>query len=104
MSEWIEFDGELTSSNNGTSSGKTSDGGSFEVSTNDTKSEDGKNYIREGCGVTIKSCPTGDCPHDKPDTLMASAGDCDRTACIGLVEICCGSGRVLRGCFGVWGC
>lgn len=49
-------------------------------------------------------------PRGTPPAIMAASlannPDCPhgKTMCIGLVHMCCGSGKVLGACIGIWGC
>lgn len=104
MSDWLIFEGDVTGIGDGKVSCKATNGGQMILNSSDVKQEDGKQFVRVGAEVKVTEMPSGDSPYAAPDTMMITMGDCDRTACIGLVEVCCGSGRVLRGCIGVWSC
>ncbi|WP_125181966.1 hypothetical protein [Thiohalobacter thiocyanaticus] len=104
MSDYFEFEGTVTDLGNNKVSCKAVNGGEMVLNAADVKEENGKYQVKAGAEAEVTEMPSGNCPHSAPDTMMVTMGDCDRTACIGLVEVCCGSGRVLRGCIGAWGC
>jgi hypothetical protein len=70
-------------------------GGNIQVAGEDFRFADGKQFIRNEAKVAVLKCPTGECPDPTPSAAMLATDDCSRTACIGLVEICCGSGKVM---------
>lgn len=103
MDEWVSFDGNAVSIASGKYRLSASTGGEFELFSESVKIEPGKIKVKVGALARITKHPTVT-SDAAPDEAMISAGDCDHTACIGLVEICCGSERVLRACIGAWGC
>ncbi|EJI1399427.1 hypothetical protein [Vibrio parahaemolyticus] len=104
MSDWIRFEGSISDDDGSTALLTAKSGGAFRLSSSSVQERNGEIFVQIGATCSDLDCPKGNCPHDQPDTEMVVMGGCDRTACIGLVEICCGSSRVLRACIGVWGC
>jgi hypothetical protein len=104
MEEWLEFDGEHHQVDANTVRVVAAQGGEIEVATEDVLIDGNVAKVRAHAKVRVTVPPSQPNAQATPDQAMIAAGDCDRTACIGLVEICCGSGRALRPCIGVWGC
>jgi hypothetical protein len=104
MDAWIKFQGKIEKASTGF---RLTDekGGIFEVSNDSVRTDDKGVALRVGSKIKMVAQPKEkNRSPSPPDAEMKAMGDCDRTACIGLVEICCGSGKVLRACIGAWGC
>lgn len=105
MSEWLDFKG--SAADNGGVYNLTPDdsNGCVEFDKADVQVSGGFIKIRNGATGRIIINPIGQEPADK-SALNIKRSDCPdgRTMCIGLVMMCCGSGKVLGPCIGVWGC
>jgi hypothetical protein len=104
MDEWIAFSGKATKvANYYRLVGDK--GGELEAGIEAVREINGKFSVRKGSKMKVSVAPSGSNKSPSPpDAEMKAMGDCDHTACIGLVEVCCGSGKVLRACIGVWSC
>ncbi len=78
-------------------------GGRIKVAKEYVEISNGVVYLSEGCTVEVL-----DRPPAQNVTMLTGRTDkaCGGgpTACIGAVEICCGSGKVIHACIGAWGC
>lgn len=104
MENWLEFDGTQQQVDAEVVRLTAVQGGEIEASSTDVSTDGSAVKIREGATVRVKIAPSQPNNQSAPDSEMLAAGDCQHTACIGAVEVCCGSGKVLRACIGVWGC
>jgi len=101
MNEWLDFQGEATDRGGVFVLTPTSKNGSVELD---------MAYVQVGATVKVRkgaigrvvSTPTGSQPTDRPPSIRSSCPH--GTMCIGLVELCCGSGEVVGACLGAWGC
>jgi hypothetical protein len=104
MEPWLKFDGRSVDAGAGRKKLVANNGGEFEVAADDVAVKNGAVHVHVGARANVTKYPPQKNTQPNPDAMMLVEGDCDRTACIGLVEVCCGSGRVLRACIGAWGC
>ncbi len=76
-------------------------GGRLRVAKSDTETRGGEVHLKEGAAVEVLEAPTNfDVTLQRTDPACGGG----HTACIGAIEICCGSGKVIHACMGVWGC
>jgi hypothetical protein len=99
MAEWVEFKGTAKETSDGYHLTTSDNNGVLEAKKDAVSVQDGK--VRLKVGETVKIGV--DAKGKRPDSQPRSPG-CSRTACIGLVLICCDNGQVIGACIGAFGC
>lgn len=101
MVEWISFKGTAEKNTSGYRLKATDGNGGFELPHDSVKVNANKVEIKVGATAKNISAPTKQLAENAEQVKVAG---CKRTACIGLVLICCDNGRILGPCTGFWGC
>lgn len=94
----VPFNGTVTKS--GSNYSLSADGAQLEAPKSALVTKDGTTSIK--VGSRLKVLKTGERGGVHPDDRRCPPPG--KTYCAGLVEGCCGSGKVLGACIGAWGC
>src|SRR5262245_4128428 len=105
MAQWIPFEGTATDQGGSYRLAPSKGDGEVEFDKDAVRVSGDKVEVLVGATGRVTNNPTG----TQPATMAASLTnnpDCPhgKTMCLGLVMLCCGSGKVLGPCIGIWGC